>query len=136
MDRKLPKVIVSALVEKDDKVLLVKEVLESGNEYWIVPGGTVEYGETLVAAVKRELKEETNLDIDVIDYMDFKEVVRTQFNYHTVIFFFSAKPLNEKLELGDKILDARFFGKEEISGLRLVDSAAWILEKYFSNNGQ
>lgn len=136
MDRKLPKVIVSALVEKDNKILLVKEVLESGNEYWIVPGGTVEFGESMDEAVKREIKEETNLDIDVTDFVDFKEVIRTQFNYHTVIFFFLAKPLNEKLELGDKILDARFFGKEEISGLRLVDSAAWILEKYFSNNGQ
>ena len=136
MDRKLPKVIVSALVEKDNKILLVKEVLESGKEYWIVPGGTVEYGETLVDAVKRELKEETNLDIDVTDFVDFKEVIRTQFNYHTVIFFFLAKPLNEKLALGDKILDARFFGKEELDGLNIVDSARWILEKYFSNNGQ
>lgn len=131
--RKLPKIIVSAIVEKDNRILLIKEVLESGKELWIVPGGTAEFGETLEQAVRRELKEETNIDIGDIEYLHFKEVVRTQFDYHTVIFFFRAVPRNEEIVPGNKILDARFFDKNEIAGLQLVDSAEWILEKYFSS---
>lgn len=132
MGAKLPKVIVSGLVEKDGRVLLVKEVLESKQEYWIVPGGHVEFGESLVDAVKREMKEETNLDVEVTRLLDFKEHIVTKYDYHTVIFFFLVKSLNEDIKVPKEILEAKFFSKEEIKSLNLVDSARWILEKHFS----
>lgn len=132
MNEKLPKIIASALVEKDNKILLIKETLEDNNEYWIVPGGTVEFGESLADALKREIKEETNLEIEILRFFDFKEAIHTKYDYHTIIFFFLTKPINENnLVLDGKILDAKFFGKEEIKELRLVDTATWILEKYF-----
>ncbi len=130
MDKKLPKIIVSALIEKEEKFLLVKEILESGKQYWIIPGGSVEYGENLEEALKREIKEETNLDIEILEFIDFKEIIQLQFNYHTIIFFFRVKPVNYDLILeDDKILDGRFFSKEEIKELKLVDSNRWLLEK-------
>lgn len=129
-----PKVIVSGLVEKDGKVLLVKEILESKLPYWIVPGGKVEFGESLVDAVKREIKEETNLDVEVVKLLDFKEHVNLKYDYHTVIFFFLVKPLNESIKLPGEILDAKFFAKEDIKSLDLVDSAKWILDKFFTKS--
>ncbi len=127
-----PKVIVAGLVKKDGRVLLVKEILESKLPYWIVPGGKVEFGESLVDAVKREIKEETNLDVEVLRLLDFKEHVNLKYDYHTVIFFFLVKPLNESIKLPEEILDAKFFAKEEVKNLDLVDSAKWILSKYFN----
>ena len=44
MNINYPKIIVSALVERDGRFLLIRETLESGQDYWIIPGGHVEFG--------------------------------------------------------------------------------------------
>ncbi len=124
-----PKIIVAALVEKDNKFLLVKETLESGKEYWIVPGGGVEFGENLTDAIKREIKEETNLDIKIKNFAGFQEAIVPKYNYHTVIFFYRAEPQNENVILEKKIIEAKFFSREEIPNLNLVDSSRKFLEK-------
>lgn len=128
---KFPNVIVSALIEKDGKFLLVKEVLEDAKEYWIFPGGKVEFGENLVDAVKREIKEETNLNIEILKFIDFKEAIHVNHYYHSIIFFFLAKPSDDKIILDNKILEAKYFSKEQLEKINLVDSAKWILEKHF-----
>ncbi len=124
-----PKIIVAALVEKDNKFLLVKETLESGKEYWIVPGGGVEFGENLTDAIKREIKEETNLDIKIKNFAGFQEAIVPKYNYHTVIFFYRAEPQNENVILEKKIIEAKFFSREEIPNLNLVDSSRKFLER-------
>lgn len=129
MSQLRPKLVVSALVEKDNKFLLVKEILESGQPYWIIPGGKVEFGENLVDAVKREIKEETNLDVEIKKFIDFQEAIHPKYNYHTIIFFYHAVPQNEDIVLDKDIIEAKFFSKEEIRDLNLVDSAKKFLER-------
>ena len=127
--KKRPKVIVSALIEKDGKYLLSKETLESGRDLWIVPGGKVEFSETLEAAVKREMKEELGIEIEIVGLIDFKEALYPQYGYHTVIFFFHAKPKSGKVKLEEKIIEAKYHTPEELKNLELVDNARWVLEK-------
>jgi len=129
MTNEKPSIVVSALIEKDNKFLLVKEILESGKEYWIIPGGKVEFGENLLDATRREIKEETNLDIEIKKFIFFQEAIVPQYNYHTIIFFYHAIPVNEKVILGDKEIEAKFFTKEEIKNLNLVDSARKFFER-------
>lgn len=52
------------IVIKNSQVLLIHR-LNEGSEYWVFPGGGVEQNETVEAAVVRELKEETSLDVSV-----------------------------------------------------------------------
>jgi 8-oxo-dGTP diphosphatase len=108
---------------------LTKEVLESGKEYWIFPGGGVKFGETLEEAIKREIKEELGIEIEVKKLLAFKEAIFPKYNYHTVIFFFLAKPLGGFLINEKKILEARYFDLKEIENLNLVDSANWVLKR-------
>ena len=54
---------VTAVVIKDNKVLLVRHTYGNGKGMLIIPGGYVEYGETPQDAVVREFKEETNITI-------------------------------------------------------------------------
>ncbi len=51
---------VSALIFRDDKILLFHR-FRDGNEYWVIPGGGVEEGETVEEALQRELWEETSI---------------------------------------------------------------------------
>jgi len=58
---------VSALIVRDGLVLLVRRGKEPFTGFWSLPGGRVEPGETMQDAVKREVREETGLDIEVGD---------------------------------------------------------------------
>jgi ADP-ribose pyrophosphatase YjhB (NUDIX family) len=124
-----PYIVVAALVKRDNKFLLVKEVIEDGKEYWLVPGGKVEYGETLASALKREIKEETNLDIEIKKLAGFQEAIHTNHGYHTVIFFYHAQPKSKKITLEKNIVDAKFFSAKEIKKLNLPDSNEKFLKK-------
>lgn len=52
----------SAIITRGNQILLMHRK-KAGKEYWVLPGGGVEQGETAEAAVAREVKEETNLDV-------------------------------------------------------------------------
>jgi 8-oxo-dGTP diphosphatase len=74
-----PVVGVGAVVIRDGRVLLIRRGKEPLRGRWLVPGGTVELGETLQEAVVREVREETGLDVTpfelltVVDHLDRQE---------------------------------------------------------------
>lgn len=61
--------------------------------------------------------------------MGFKEIIRPQFDYHTIIFFFLVESLNDNISRTEKILDAKYFTINEAKDLNLVDSARWAIEE-------
>ena len=58
------KVRVTGILLQNDRILLVKQRM-SAHRQWSLPGGTVEVGETLMEACRREVREETGLDTSV-----------------------------------------------------------------------
>jgi len=126
---KTPRLISAIILKKENKILLVKEVLEDLKEHWIFPGGGVDFGETIEEAARREVKEEIGLDVEVRELLGFKQIIRPKFDYHTLIFFFIAEPLNHEISKIEKILDAKYFTSEETKNLGLVDSARWAIEE-------
>jgi 8-oxo-dGTP diphosphatase len=124
-----PRLVVAVLIKKGSKFLLIKEELEDKKETWIIPGGGVDFGESLEQAAIREIKEELGLDIKITKFIKFHESVFPDFNYHSVIFFFLAKSLSDKIKIGEeKILDAQYFSVKQMHKLDLVDSAQWLLK--------
>lgn len=61
------------ILNDKNEVLLVRRSKSSKTDagMWSRPGGGVEFGETFEEAVKREMKEEVNLDIEVVRYLDY-----------------------------------------------------------------
>ncbi len=64
--RPRPNIRVSGLVHHAGRLLLVRQE-RSGKGYWLLPGGAVERGETLAAALEREVEEECGLRVRVTD---------------------------------------------------------------------
>ena len=126
---KMPRLISAVILKKDNKVLLVKEILEDSKEHWIFPGGGVEFGETIEEAAKREIREEIGIDVNIKDFLGFKEIIRPNFDYHTVIFFFIAETLSNDISRIDNVLDARYFTADEVKNVNMVDSASWAIEE-------
>ena len=96
---------MSATIFRDGKVLLVRRARSPAKGIYSLPGGRVEFGETLHAAVHREVAEETSLKIEIIDLAGWREVVPTAGGGgHYVIMSFAARwragevVLNEELD--------------------------------------
>ena len=60
-----PKPVVSIVIHKNGKVLLLKRTYEPFKNYWVLPGGYITYSETPQAAVKREAKEEAGIEVEI-----------------------------------------------------------------------
>jgi 8-oxo-dGTP diphosphatase len=84
---RIPQVAVGAIIVSDGALLMVRRAREPAKGLWSIPGGRVEFGEYVAAALAREVKEETALDIEVDDLIGFAEVVGDP---HYVILDFGA----------------------------------------------
>lgn len=65
-----PKPVVSALINKDNNILLVNRKSTVFNGYWSLPGGIINYLEEPAFALKREVYEETNFEISKLRLID------------------------------------------------------------------
>jgi ADP-ribose pyrophosphatase YjhB (NUDIX family) len=84
-----PVVGVGAVVVRDGRALIIKRAHEPRKGEWSLPGGLLELGESLEDAVRREIKEETSLDVTVGPIIEtFDRVHRDDaggIRYHFVI---------------------------------------------------
>ena len=131
MKLRKPKLIVAVLAKNSNKYLLAREKLESGRDRWLVPGGKVEFGESLEDAAKRELEEETGIKAEKLTFICFKEALFPEYNYHTVIFFYSTETKQSKLgkDIEGKVQESKWFTFSEAKKLQLVESAEWLFKE-------
>lgn len=130
-----PVVGVGVVVLRADQVLLIKRGKPPRAGQWSLPGGAQKLGETLAEAARREVREETGIDValgDIIatlDMIDRDEAGRVRHHYTLVDFV--AEGLEAALQAGDDAADAHWFSREEVDRLglwsetlRVIDLAA------------
>jgi ADP-ribose pyrophosphatase YjhB (NUDIX family) len=116
-------VAVGAVVRRGDEILLVRRGRGAGVGRWSLPGGRVEFGEPVTAAVAREVVEETGVEIEVGDFLGWVERIGSDpFDYHYVILDFAAAPRRPEAEVraGDDADDAAWFPCAALADVDLV----------------
>jgi 8-oxo-dGTP diphosphatase len=111
-----------ALVERDGKYLMIQEGKEYVKGTWNVPGGGVEHRENPVEAVKREVFEETGLEIEEIEGLIGVFNSRSAEDGHPVLVFMFSCNVEEgepEPEFDEEILDAKFLTREELEDKEL-----------------
>lgn len=129
MSETRPKVGSAVIVLHEGRILLGERNKANANGMWVIPGGGVDWGESIRDAGIREIKEETGLDIEIKRFVAFKEVMNLPENYHTVVFFHLAEAKGNEIRASEDLSDAGFFSIDEIKEMNTVDSVEWALKK-------
>ncbi|MEJ2672278.1 MAG: NUDIX hydrolase [Deltaproteobacteria bacterium] len=128
-----PLVGVGAVVFKGDEVLLVRRGQEPARDSWSLPGGLVELGETMAAAICRELAEETGITVRLLSHAAVLERIFPDADgriaYHYVLVDFLCDYLDGELNPGSDITAARFVPLGEISGFDLAPHTAAVIRR-------
>ena len=93
---------IGVIIVQDDKILLIEHI-KNGHSYWLIPGGGLNYGETIEECAKREMKEETNLDISLNKFLFSSETIAPDGSRHIVnLFFLGEITGNSEMIVGDE----------------------------------
>jgi ADP-ribose pyrophosphatase YjhB (NUDIX family) len=128
-----PQLAVSAAIFRDNRVLLVRRARSPGKGFYSLPGGRVEFGESLHTALHREVDEETAITIDIVGLAGWREVLPSAGGGggHYMIMSFAARWKAREPVLNDEHDDFKWLKPEEMGelkmtgGLQEVVQAAW-----------
>ena len=131
-----PIVGVGGVVIADGKVLLVRRASEPLRGQWSLPGGVVELGETLKEGVRRELREETGLEVSIVEMVEaFERIVRDavgRVRYHFVLIDYLCEPVTGEACAGSDVLDVAWVTRDSLARFELTPKATSVIEKAFA----
>ncbi|MBR83477.1 MAG: hypothetical protein CMF66_06115 [Magnetovibrio sp.] len=124
MDRRYPTrpiVGVGAVVMDSDMVLMIKRGKPPRQGSWSLPGGAQELGETIREAARREVREETGLQIEIFGLIDVVDSVRSdaddKIEYHYTLIDLAGYSVGGTLMAGGDAQDCRWFTRTEINAM-------------------
>jgi ADP-ribose pyrophosphatase YjhB (NUDIX family) len=120
---------VSAAIFRDDKVLLVRRARSPAKGVYSLPGGKVEFGESLHTAVHREVDEETGLKIAIVGLAGWREVLpEAGGGGHYVIMSFAARWIGREPQLNDELDDFRWLVPDRLGDLKVTSGLNEVIE--------
>jgi ADP-ribose pyrophosphatase YjhB (NUDIX family) len=129
-----PIVGVGGVVVHRQRALLIRRGCEPHKGQWSIPGGMLELGEELADGVRRELKEETGLDVEPLQMVAvFDRITREgkRVKYHYVIVDYVCRLKRGQLKPASDVLDARWVRREEMPQYHLSEMATKVILKAF-----
>jgi 8-oxo-dGTP diphosphatase len=135
----VPLVGVGAIIIEDSRVLLVKRAHPPLQAEWSIPGGILEIGELVREAAIREAREETGLTVEPSDLLGvYDRILRNpaqRVQYHYVLIDFLCRRVAGDLAAASDAAEVRWFGQEELPGLKLAEDTLDVIHKGFAKLG-
>jgi len=130
-----PIVGVGAVVLEDDAVLLVRRGKEPLKGVWSIPGGALELGERLIDGIRREVREEAGLEIEVGEIVEvFERVARDnqgKVRYHYVLVDYLCRAIGGTLAANDDADEARWVRRSDVTAFDVTQGTPAVIEKAF-----
>jgi 8-oxo-dGTP diphosphatase len=124
-----PQLAVSAAIFRGDRILLVRRARSPAKGFYSLPGGRVEFGESLHTALHREVDEETALKIGIVDLAGWREVLPgTTGGGHYLIMSFAARWISGEPVLNDELDDFRWLTPDSLGDFRLTDGLYQVIQ--------
>ncbi len=126
---------VGAIVLQQDAVLLVRRGNEPQKGLWSFPGGALELGESLDQGVRREVLEETGLEVRVLQFAEVFERIMTDdsgaVEYHYVLLDYLCELVGGTLSAGDDAAEAAWVNRAELPGRSMTPGLEAVIERAF-----
>ncbi|HEY9784386.1 MAG TPA: NUDIX hydrolase, partial [Candidatus Obscuribacterales bacterium] len=98
----IPTTRVSVIVITEDKKILLVRHRKGNRQYWVLPGGRLEYGETFQECAVRELKEETGLEVEFERFLFLSEAIAPDRSRHIVNVYIKANVVGGTMKVGNE----------------------------------
>ena len=137
MEEVRPRIRVAGILIEENKILLIQHH-KNDKKYWLIPGGGNDWGETTKEALIREYKEETNMDIEVDEFLFFSETISPDKKRHVLNLFYKIHRNNKNdsiIKLGEEavLTDLKFVTKEELETMTIYPNIKENLLKLMNN---
>lgn len=111
---KSPILTVDGILLDKGKVLLLKRAMSPFFGFWILPGGHVDYGETVEKAIKREIKEELGISVKIKKLFGVYSDPKRDPRYHTVSIVYLLEKIRGKIRINEESLEFKYFSLKKL----------------------
>lgn len=127
---------MGALIIDNGCILLVERGREPLKDWWSLPGGVVETGERLEIALRREVREETGLEVEILCLLEVFERIMPDENgrpeYHYVLMDYLCRPAGGELCAADDANCARWVPERDLTSLKITEGTPAVIAKAFA----
>jgi len=128
-----PKIIVGAIFEWENKVLLCKRAIAPREGYWTFPAGFMELNETVADGAKREVWEEARAKVEIKDLFGIYNIP----HIGQVYMLYRAEMLSPEFAAGPESSDVQLFDWADVPWKELAfPSIKWAMEEYLTLKGE
>ena len=128
-----PIIGVGAVIVNQGRVLLVRRATEPLRGEWSVPGGVLELGEKLHDGVRREVLEETGLEVKPVQVLEvFDSIFNDQqghTQYHYVLIDYLCRVTSGEARAGSDVSEVKWVTEDQFAALKLRESIDLVLRK-------
>ncbi len=124
------------MIVEDGNILLVQRGQEPLKGYWSIPGGIVEAGEKLADGIRREVREETGLDVEPLSVFEIFERVIPDANgepeYHYVLIDYLCRRLSGDPAPASDVSRVAWVSERNLREYRLTEGTLGVIERAFA----